>query len=398
MNGSYYQVSDLKESIRGILTGLNLTNVRDLNGKLQRAATTLLMKADVGEMTDRSTIYLYDGVFDYAPVSTIFGSLILDARPQGITRDSRLDKPYKKPLQDFDLMKQRLSNGVLITFEQRGMQQIVRLAQTRADALAMIDPMSQTDDWAVGGNASGLAQDLTMYYDNPASLRFNLAAGGTQGYIEKTFSTQSDFSRFEGVGVAFLAVSLPSASAITSIGMHLGNSSGNYWNVSDTEGFLGAWIANDWLLVALDLAAATTTGTVDPATIDYVRLYFNYTSASILANVRVGGLWLSLPSPYELIFETPAIFVPDTSTTRQKTVTNDNDTIILGDAAYHIYAYECAREIALGKGGSIANGLIAGIDLVLEGGPKKLGLYQKYRGDNPSQTLKSIGNYYSFPR
>ncbi len=298
-------------------------------------------------------------------------------------------------------MKQRLSNGTMIAFEQRGTQQIIRLADTKTQARIIIDPMSDSTDWTLAGNATGLADDRTNFYDQPSALRFNLAAAGTQAYIEQTSTSQTDLTDYEGVGVAFLAVNLPagSASAITSIGMRLGNGSANYWDVSATQGFLGAWIASDWLLIALDLANATTTGTVDPATIDYVRVYVNYTSTTALPNMRMGGLWLSLPSPTEIIHETTAIFVPQNSSTPQKTISTDNDSLILGQAAYQLFAYECAREIALGKGGSIASGLIAGIDLVLEGdGGRKLGLYQKFRSDNPSQTLRQVGSYYEIRR
>lgn len=395
MNGAFYQISDLKTSVAGILTGVNVNNIIDFKGKCQRAAVNMLMKGDIPEMSDRYAMYLYDQVFDYAPPPTIFGSLIQDVRPQGVSRSPYTDYPYKKPLLDFDIMKQTLRNGTMITFEQRSMQQIMRIAQAKTQPAATIDPMSQIGGWIAGGNASGLTQDLTVYYDDPASLRFNLAANGTQGYIEQTYTSPTDLTQYEGVGVGFLAVSLPSASAITSIGMHLGNDNAHYWDVSATQGFLGAWVANDFLLVALDLSKSTATGSVDPTKIDYVRVYFNYTSTSQLSNVRVGGLWLSLPSPTEILFETPAIFVPSGSTTPQKTITADSDSLTLADAAYGIYCYEVSREIALGKGATIASGLIAGLDLVLEGnGGGKIGLYQKFRGDNPAQTLRTVGNYY----
>lgn len=391
----YYLVSDLKESVKGILTGLNTNNVIDLEGKARRAAVTLLMKADVPEMEDVYALNTYDGVFDYIAPPNVFGSLIKDVRPQGVSR-SPLDVPYKKPLQDFDLMKQTLSSGVMVTFEQRKTSQIMRLANTRNEALFMIDTMTDDTLWTVSGDASGLAVDRTNFYDSPASLRFNLAAGGTQGLLTQTFSSQSDLSAYDGVGVIFLAVYLPNVTAITSIAVQLGNDSTHHWNVSTTTGFLGAWVANNWLLVALDLANKTAdTGVVDNTKIDYVQLQFNYTSTTKISNVRIGGMWISLPTPTEIVHETSAIFIPQNSSTPQKTITTNNDQIMLGDAAYNLYAYEFAREIALGKGATAASGIIAGIDLVLEGdGGRKLGLYQKFRGDNPAQTLRQIGSYY----
>lgn len=169
-----YQVADLKQAIRGVLTGININNVVDLNAKLGRAAITLLMKADVPEMTNRAAITLYDGVFDYIPPSTIFGSLILDARPQGNSRDSRTDGAYKKPLMDFDLIKQKLGSGVVITFEQRQAQPIMRVAGSRAWPRVTLDLGSSLTGWVVGGDAQDLAVDQTVYWDFPSSLRFNL--------------------------------------------------------------------------------------------------------------------------------------------------------------------------------------------------------------------------------
>lgn len=397
MQNGFYQVSDLKQTIGGILAGLNVDNVKDFNGKLQRTAVTVLMKGDIPEMSDKFALDLYDGVFDYSPPPTLFGSLVQDVRPQGISRLSRFDIPYKKPLLDFDLMKQRLSNGAMIAFEQRGIQQVMRLAQTRAQPKVVLGSVAAIGNWVAGGAAASLAVDQTVYYEFPAALRFNLssAPSGGLGYIETTINA-ANLSAYQGVGVVFVAVRLPSAAAaaaVSSIGVHVGTNNANYWDVSATTGFLGAWSYGDFLLVALNLANASMTGWVATGAITYVRVYLNYTSAAQIPNVYVGGVWVSLPTPYEILFETPALFVPTGTTTRQKQVSLPSDMIVLGDAAYQLYAYECAREIALGKGGSIASGLIFGIDLILEGNAAKIGLYNKFRQDNPSQTLKQVGSW-----
>lgn len=396
MQNGFYQVSDLRQSIRGILTGLNTNNVVDWNGKLQRVATTILMKGDIPEMSDRYALDLYDGVFDYVSPPNLFGSLVQDVRPQGVSRN-RFDIPYKKPLMDFDLMKQRLNNGVLLTFEQRGVQQVMRLAQTRATPRVDLGSVAVLGTWVAGGAAQSLALDQTVFYQSPAAIRLNLnsAPGGGLGYAETTINS-ANLSAYQGVGVVFVAIRLPdanAASSVSSIGVHVGNNNANYWDVSATQGFLGAWTYGDFLIVALDLANASTTGSVTNTAITYLRVYFNYTSATPINNVYIGGVWVSLPTPYEIPFETTALFCPSGSTTRQKTTTTDSDVIILGDAGYQLYAYEVAREIAFGKGGSIASGLISGIDLVLEGNASKIGLYTKFRQDNPAQTLRNVGSW-----
>lgn len=383
-----YTVSQLKDSVSGILTGLQLGNVPDLNGKLERASRTLVQKADIAEATGRQIINVYDHVYDVLAPTTIFGGSVYDFRPQATDR-SELDEVYKEYVKDFDMTKLTLPNGVQLTFEYVNGVGRMRVASARSTARVVLDPMSATTGWTAAGSASGLTQDSIDYYASPAALRFTLT-GASTGTLTKTIAG-GDMSTYQGVGVVFLALKIPSgasaATLLTSVAMKLGSSASAYTSVSATTGYLGAWTLGDWLLIALDLSTGSDTGTPNYASITYLQVSLAHSAT--ITNMRVGGIWAALATPYTLLFGSSAIFLPSGSATPATTIAADTDSIMLNDAAYNLYQWEAAKEIAIGQGGTLASGQMQMIEQRLE---KEL--YPQYRADNPSQEIRTQGNYY----
>lgn len=385
-------VGQLKDSVAGLLTGTNLNNVQSLDEAIERAARTLVQQANVPEASGRQIYNIYNGVYDYLAPDTIFGGAITDFRIQGNSRNPYTGYAYKKPIALFDRTKAIIPNGVSVTFEYNKGTPMVRVSETRAQTRAIFDTMSAKTGWAVGGSASGLALDANVYYESPGSLRFNLT-GASSGYIEKTIVPDIDASDYRGVGMVFLAVRTPDVTDLTNIILHIGSDSSNYDSVTATEAFLGAFQVDDWFLVAFDLSTAISTGTPDYSNLDYARLTF--THAASITNIRVGELFLGLSTPYEMLFQSPAIFMA-AGQNPSKTITNDDDSIILNDAAYTIFEYEAAITILIQGGGGITAGLGQTYNQILHGnGSTDIGLYARYRADNPSEELRTIGNWYN---
>lgn len=386
-----YTVSTYKDAVSGILSGLNLSNVATLNGALERAARTLVQKADIMEATGRQAFNIYDHVFDYLAPTNIFGGVVLDMRPQGQDRNDG-DYVYKQYIEQFDRTKLLLPNGVQLTFEANKGVGLMRVASARATARALLDPMSDTTGWTAAGSASGLTQDSVDYYSSPASLRM-LLTGASTGTLTKTIAA-GDMSAYRNVGVVFLALKIPStasaASLLSSVAIRLGSSATAYTTVTATTGFLGSWVLGDWLLVALDLA--TGVDTLSPSYTSITYLQVRLTTTATITNLRVGGIWASLASPYTLIYGSSAIFMPVTGATSgipQLTITNDTDQLILNDAAYNLYQWEGAKEVAIQQGGKLSSGTAKTISERLDGE-----LYPMYKADNPSQEVRTLGNYY----
>lgn len=383
-------VSQHKDSVAGLLTGTVLDNVTNLDGALERAARITVQKIHAPEATGRQMVTLYDGVFTYEAPSSIFGGSLHDFRPQGNSR-TPIDYTYKVPVNLFDREKKYLPNGYMLTFEWDNGTPLLRVSTPRAYPRAVLDPMTDDTGWTAAGSASGLVEDETVYYESPASLRFTLT-GSSTGTLTKAIS-QVDLTKYEDVGVAFLAIRIPdgaTATDLTNITIRLGSSDSVYDSVTATEGFLGAWTAGEWLLVALDFSTATSTGTPDWSAIDYVQIRLAHTAT--LTNFRVGGLWISLPTPHEMIYGTAAVFMA--SNTPSTTISSDNDSILFNDAALTIYEYLSAKEIALQMSGGVMTSQIQGFDAVLNGQGNEFGLLALYRADNPSGELRAVDNWY----
>lgn len=248
---------------------------------------------------------------------------------------------------------------------------------------------SNADDYTAGGSASTPITDNVNFWENPASIRFNLT-GASTGTITGDISSV-DASKYEGVGVVFLAIQTPSATNLTNIEARVGSSSSDYVSVTETEGFLGAWQANTWLLVAFDLSAASETGTVNWAAIDYIQV--RITTGATLSNFRLGGMWVSMPSINEIIYQTAAIF-KNSSGDLSNTITSDNNYIILNDAAFTILEFGGAKEVAFQMSGGVHTDQIKGFEEILTGNNVQEGLYQRYAANNPSNALRQIDSYY----
>jgi len=261
-------ISNLKDSIAGILSGIDISNVANLYGALERAARVLVQKADIPEASGVQNITLYSGVTDYLCNTTIFGTAIRDLYPQGTTRQIN-DYVYKKPGEMFDRTKGYLPNGTMVTFKYVKGVPVIRIVSTKVIPKIILDSMNDTTGWTAGGDASGLAKDSAFYYQEPASLRFNLANAGSQGYLEKTLTSTIDLTGYQGQGVCFLAVYTPTGADFSSFGLRIGSDSANYYEVTNTSGFLGAFQSGEFQLVALDLSLATTVGTPDITKIAY---------------------------------------------------------------------------------------------------------------------------------
>lgn len=394
-----HTVSELKDSVAGILSGMDLSNVDNLDGALERAARVLVQKADIPEASGIQNITLYSGVFNYACDPSIFGTAITDIRPQGINRPIT-DFVYKRPGEQFDRTKGYLPNGTMTTFEYYNGKPIIRIVSKTPQQQVIIDQMNSTTGWVAGGTATGLVADTAVYYMAPASLRFTVTGVGT-GTLTKTLPNSLDLSSYQGVGVAFLAIRIPEGATISdlvTVSLKLGSDSANYDLVTESDGFLGSWIAGEWLLVAFDFSEVSRAGTPNWSSIQYIQVLIG--TLQTMINFRIGGLWIAQPSPAQILFQSAAIFLPEDSTTAITTITSNTDEIILNNPAYTLYEYESALSVLQQTSGAKGDSMTAQINEILNslrarnGAIITEGLYDLFRGDNPSEQLRTIGSYY----
>lgn len=394
-----HTVGDLKQDVTGLLQKIDLTKVYNLYGAFERAARTMVQRVNIPEASDRQAVTLYSGVYYYPAPLTIFGGALITLRQQG-NAPTPLDYNYRVAIDQFTRTRATLPNGYLIDFEYiKGVGQM-GIASPIPTGKAVLDPMTATTGWANTGTAGAITLDSTVYYNPPGALRSTITAG--VGIFTKTL-TSSNLALYKGVAVGFLAIRTPDATNLTSMELRIGSSSTKYSSVTATQGFLGAWQVGSWLLVAFDQSLAVDTGGPDWTKITYVQLLV--TAGATLTNFYIGGLWLSLPSPNEIIFQTDAIW--NASGTLVQTIpgdpvtgTGDSTTIILSDPAYTILEHEAAIAVAFQQGGTASSAVVATIKENLfgvrarNGMMIKAGLYDLYTFHNPSQETPQVGNWY----
>ena len=393
MNNQLRTVADLKTSVSGLLGNIDLDNVTDLYGAFQRAANNAIQTAEFPEASGIQNISLYGGVYDYPIDTRLYETSITDIAPQGVSRPI-WENTTKTNQQVFDRTKGYFSNGTRSTFKYQNGTPIIRIVTQGTQPQNTIDNMNEIGDWVAAGSASSLSINQASYYKTPASLKFTLT-GSSSGTLTETLSSSQDLSDYENIGVVFLAVYIPNASTLTSIQLKLGSSASAYASVTATQQFIGSFTSNNWQLVAFDMSTATNIGTPDWNAIDYVQLTFNHTGTQ--TNFGVGNLFISMPVPYQIFYQSAAIFVPDGSETASQYITDTTDIIILTTGAYQILTYECALAVMENTNGSDSGTTYKQFQgtLGLDNGRNIVGgLYARYIGNNPSQQIRTVGSYY----
>lgn len=390
----FKSVGDLKYSVAGLLSGTNLNRVTNTEGAIERAARTVLQQADVPEASGIQSVILYGGVDFYAIDPLIFGGAVNLILPQGQVPDWT-DGNIKVQLDNFVAGKQRLSNGYMLTVQYNKGVPLIGIASPNVLPQNILSPMNDATSWTNSGTAAAITTDYANYYQQPASLRFNVTTGtGTLTNI----ITSTDLSAYQGVGVGFVAINTPSAANLTSMSMVLGSSVGNVATVTATQGFLGAWQAGEWTIVAFDFSQAVNTGIPVWSTI--TRLQVSMVAATTLTNMRLGGMWISQPCPHNIYYQTAAIFQNVVTGVISNVVNSDSDLVLLSDPAFALLEYETAITIAFQNGGSQSTGEVAILSQTLHGIRARNGvlvqpgLYDHYQADNPSSELRTIETYY----
>ncbi len=110
-------VQQLKESVAGLLTGVNLNNITNLDTALSRAARYVAQKIDAPEATGREPITLYSGVYYYTAPEILFGTAVNQIRQQGNGSSPANQYSYKVPMDVFTRGKFTFPNGYMLDLE-----------------------------------------------------------------------------------------------------------------------------------------------------------------------------------------------------------------------------------------------------------------------------------------
>lgn len=383
-------VSDIKDDLTGMIHSANLSKVRNLNQLLQRAARTLLTKIDPPDTLRVAQISnaLHNDIYDYTAPSDLKGNSVTDIRPQ-VNRQSS-DSLSQRFGKEFDLSKKE--NTFFVHYD--GGTKSLRISKSLTPAAITINncnSLTANGTWAADGTyAHNLTKDILDYFTGGASLNFDLNIGtGVTGYLENSTMSQVDLTDEDERGVIYARVYIPDTTLITNFILRWGNDSSNYWSKTVTTPHDATSFKTGWNILAFDWNGATETGTVDPATIDYLRMTVTYTTATEETDLRLDQITCSRGVIWEIVYYSECLF-RTTAGTWQTTTTKDTDIINLDTDGYNLYLYECLKLMAH---------QLQGEDSVFDinfSNAELTELYDSYLDKHPSQVVKPVEHYYKF--
>lgn len=385
-------IGQIKTTITTKLHGTTLNKIGDFYTLCRDTAELVLARLDPQETSRKASLTnaVYDNVYDYSLPSDFKAPIDIKKQAQSPTDyNNSLSRTYTRQFNN-----QKHDNQFAIIW--RDAVQFLRFSKYENAPVVIdkADSLTENGTWSIGDNGSALELD-------------------TQNYVS---------------GIGSLKATVSSPGAIVNIILRIGNDSSNYLSKTITTGHFEAFMAG-WNLCRFDLSSATTVGTVDMENIDYVRvtvtyntsqtayyektlteavdlsenydsdgsvfLYFFLNSITSLTTIRLDNITANLGTLYDIDYYSSYMF-RNSSGTWIESPTTDTDYINLSPVSYKIFEAEMCRLITQQVQGAMGAFDFAYWDKVLEGGGDKLGLYDQYLQQFPSERVEGQTDYYNY--
>lgn len=299
-----YSQADFYEIIDGMVHQ-KFAQTNDRQVIVNRAVRYVLGDIDM-RSTKRSAALspnLFNSVYDYTAPSDLNARKIIDIKKQ-VSRSSS-ERWQLTDEADFDRLKGVSSR--IIAIKDANFAQILRIdgvVDSSDQTIHDCDSLTADGTWAVvsGTDATNLTLDQLNFIES-ASLNFDTNSGATTAAIENSTFAQKDLTDFDELGQLFVWVYIPATSGLTNFILRWGNDSSNYWSRTVTTDSAGNSFAVGWNLLRFNWSGATETGTVAPATIDYLRLTITKTGGMAAAtDWRVDEISVKAGEIYDVVY------------------------------------------------------------------------------------------------
>ena len=381
-----FTISDLETRLESKMHAVNIDQVNDIFGLIYEAAGNVLGAIDPRETQRKASITnaLYDQVYDYIAPTDLKADCIIDIRPQ--TPRNTSDALNQSSTRDFDRQKSGF------TVEDNSGVRTVRISPIGlrvGSTLNECESATANGTWAATSNATTLVTDTFNKITGGASLRFDLSASGTTGYIENSTMTAVDLSAIKNAGALFVWVYIPSITIITAVELRWGSSSANYYSVSVTATQDNTAFVVGWNLLRFDWNGLTPTGTPVDTAINYLRVTLTYNGTAV-TSCRVDSIVARAGTIYEMLYYSKYLFRTTAGVWIEKP-TLGTDIVNLDIDGLNLLVYEIAELVAfeLQKRDSSFD--------VQYWTKKKADTWADYKRRNKSRALKRQRSYYPMP-
>lgn len=386
-------IAQIKTKITSRLHGTTLNKISDFNLICQDAAELMLSRIDPVETTRKATLVnpVYDSVYDYSLPSDFKSPADLVPQANADMRsNSTLQRTFAR-----EFVNRKKNNQFAILW--RDAVQFLRFSSKLDTPLVVdkADSLTENGTWTVGGNASNLELDTINYIAGSGSIKSSVSSSG----------------------------------ALVNVIIRVGNDSSNYYEKTVTAGHFEAF-KQGWNLLRFDFNTATQVGTVNMATVDYIRvtatyntnltayyektlttaidlsdnydtdgaifLYQYFDSITSLTLMRLDNIIASRGSLFDITYYSNYLFRTSGGTWIDKP-TVDSDILNLSPMSYKIFEAEISRIITQQVQGAMGvfdftywNNQLEGAD----GTGETSGLYFDYGQQFPSERIESTTEYY----
>lgn len=305
-----YSQADLYEIVDGNVHQ-KFAQVNDRQVTSNRGVRFVVNDVDLRSHKRSATLSpnLFSDVYEYTAPSDLKGEKIIDLRRQ-VNRSS-----FERWSLVDDIELDR-SKGVVpyrVSIRDENFSKFLRIDGVEGDKKANLhecNSLTSNGTVAASADASSLSVDTDNYISGGSSINFNMAAGAATGVVEITDFTDVDLTDFDEIGSLFVWVYIPDYSdaegdTVTNFILRWGNDSSNYWSRTITTNNEGVTFYDGWNLLRFDWNGATETGTVAPATVDYLRLTVTK-SASLAADTdwRIDSIVARIGDIYTTVYYT----------------------------------------------------------------------------------------------
>jgi len=384
-------IGNIKSVISSRLHGTSLNKIGDFNLLCKDTAEIILNRIDLQENIRQTTIpnAVYDQVYDYALPADFKAPVSLNTQANNID-NSNLARTYSKQFNN-----QKKNNQFAIVW--RDMVQFLRFARYLRTPIILdkADSITENGTWSVGGNGSNILLDTYDFISGIGALKCDISSPG----------------------------------AVVSVQMLIGNDSSNYYSKTITAGHFDAFTTG-WNLLRFNLSDATPTGSVNMATIKYLKFlvtyntnqtayfektltthvdmsvdnyktsgavfaYMNFGTKDSLTVLKLDNITAHIGTLYDINYYSNYLFRTSAGVWIEEP-TSDTDLINLSPLSYKIFEAELSKMITQQIQGSIGGFDFAYWNLQLEGNDNQEGLYDQYARQYPSEREEGQSNYYNF--
>jgi hypothetical protein len=380
-----FTITQIKEHLTAMGHSGTLNKVRYFEAACERAANTMVNKVKLAESQRLATLSqtVHDKLYEYALPSDYLS--IIDLYPQG----DRTNRDWAQRIKAgrFDLLKALTNKSITIEGSEGTKKMRINWKIRSAKVLNTMDSYNGNGTFSAVGSAVNIKTDTIIKYSGGGSVRFDLVATGDG--IQSSDMSAIDLTDEDEIGE--FVVPIYFSAVPTSVSLIFGNDlTTNYWTtVAQTTQADGTAFKAGWNIIKFPWSTATETGTVDPATIDAVKI--TVAKATALADIRVDNILCSIGYAFDIKYYSKYMFQSSAGAYESRPSTDDSNVLCDNDSL-QIFLLELLKAIAHQLEGTDSVFDISFADKELSV------LYQAYKGEHSDESRKAVATYGGLPR